>query len=279
MGVWFKHDTAYFRNRKIADLSKDAKLLDLAAIGMCKEQKTDGVMTPAMVRMAAAEVDAKLPGAVKELVAVRRWEGRDDGGYDVHDYREWQGTAAQQEANQKATRERVDGLRKRRRNDDGNAPCNGVTPAVTTAEGNATGNAGSTADVTQPRVRERDLSISGLNHQVSRAHEGPRQGSADFDSSNLKTQVNPNDDPVAARWLGLFDPPRRKEAMAALQRCRKHVAEHVIDQAIGRGIEAETPPQTPGWLLKSVANEVRQAKASFENWQEIIAELTGKTAD
>lgn len=83
---WARLEDGYFTHRKVADLSKDAKLVDLAAIAFSARELRDGELTRADVRIVAAQVDVGDPFAVaEELVTAGRWS-RNERGYVIHDY-------------------------------------------------------------------------------------------------------------------------------------------------------------------------------------------------
>jgi len=83
---WARLDDNYFTHHKIAELSKDAKLLDLAAIAFSAREMRDGDLTRADIRVIAAQVDIDDPFTVAtQLVTAGRW-GRAERGFVIHDY-------------------------------------------------------------------------------------------------------------------------------------------------------------------------------------------------
>jgi hypothetical protein len=94
--TWVRLEDCYFTHRKVADLSKDAKLLDLAAMAYSARELRDGMLSRSDVRIVAAEVDVHNPlGVAAQLVNAGRWGQRTGGGFVIHDYlqynpsREW----------------------------------------------------------------------------------------------------------------------------------------------------------------------------------------------
>jgi len=85
--TWIKIDDQFFQNPKIIDLSKDAKLLYLCALTYCGSQLTDGIISKSALRVISATVDVSSTVAT-ELVHVGLWEVT-EGGYDIHDYLEY----------------------------------------------------------------------------------------------------------------------------------------------------------------------------------------------
>jgi hypothetical protein len=85
--TWVRLEDCYFTHRKVADLSKDAKLLDLAAIAYSARELRDGVLSRADVRIVAAEVDVDEALVVAgQLVSAERWGRVQGGGFVIHDY-------------------------------------------------------------------------------------------------------------------------------------------------------------------------------------------------
>jgi hypothetical protein len=127
---WAKLDDQFFAHPKIINLSKDAKLLQLAAITYCAGQLTDGLVTPGAVRMICAQVDVEA-ASIQELMAAGVWEA-DGTNYYVHDYLDYNPSGEQVRAERAATAKRVATWRENhpKRNGVTNTVRNGVsTPA------------------------------------------------------------------------------------------------------------------------------------------------------
>lgn len=138
---WVKLDDQFFHHPKVIDLSKDAKLLHLAALTHCAGQLTDGLITAGALRSIAALVDVDcnavtnmLQGvtcnAVTELLLAGLWQ-KEGSGYRIHNYLKYQPSAAQEKARRQAGSERVAAWR------DRNKSSNAVSNAVTSGVGNA----------------------------------------------------------------------------------------------------------------------------------------------
>jgi len=130
--TWVKLDDQFFAHPKVIDLSKDAKLLYLAALNHCAAQLTDGALSSGAVRAVAALVDVQRSVA-EELVNAGLWETTDTG-YAVHDYLTYNRTAEQVKADRAANTERQSRYRDRHASES-NAVTNtiikeGVTPLV-----------------------------------------------------------------------------------------------------------------------------------------------------
>ncbi len=127
---WAKLDDQFFAHPKIINLSKDAKLLQLAAITYCAGQLTDGLVTPGAVRMICAQVDVEA-ASIQELLAAGVWDV-DGKNYRVHDYLDYNPSGEQVRAERAATARRVAEWRANhpKRNGVTNTVRNGVsTPA------------------------------------------------------------------------------------------------------------------------------------------------------
>lgn len=101
--TWAKLDDQFFLHPKVIDRSKDAKLLFLAGLTYCAGQLTDGLISPASLRMIAAQVDVPREVA-DELLAAGLWE-MVEGGYHVHDYLNYNPTGDEVRARREARAE------------------------------------------------------------------------------------------------------------------------------------------------------------------------------
>jgi hypothetical protein len=85
---WIKLDDQFFTHPKIVDLSKDAKLLYLAALTYCGAHLTDGGLTRGALRVVAATVDVP-PETAEVLLAAGLWSAADDG-VQISNYLQYQ---------------------------------------------------------------------------------------------------------------------------------------------------------------------------------------------
>jgi hypothetical protein len=129
--AWVKLDDHIFGNPKVIELSKDAKLMYMAALTHCSAQLTDGALTPGAVRLIAAMVDVERDCA-DELVAAGLWEQLEDG-YRVHDYLEYNPTAERVRAEREAAKDRMRRARSPevRANNPRSSPRSSPSPAPT----------------------------------------------------------------------------------------------------------------------------------------------------
>jgi hypothetical protein len=85
---WIKLDDQFFTHPKIVDLSKDAKLLYLAALTYCGAHLTDGGLTRGALRVVAATVDVP-PETAEVLLAAGLWSAAADG-VQINNYLQYQ---------------------------------------------------------------------------------------------------------------------------------------------------------------------------------------------
>jgi hypothetical protein len=128
---WARLDDSYFTHRKVAALSKDAKLLDLAGIAFSARELRNGELTRTDIRMIAAQVDVEDYAAVAlELVKAGRWS-RSDGGYTIHDYLKYNPSREQVLHEREMNAQRVEKWREKHKDTDPPPSRNGITPGIT----------------------------------------------------------------------------------------------------------------------------------------------------
>jgi hypothetical protein len=109
--TWVKLDDGFFRNPKTIAAGPQATLLYLAGLCYCQAGLTDGVIASDAMGLLAAE--ARVPDwepIADRLVAIGLWERR-SGGYQVHDYLEYNPPAEQVKRDREAAAERMRRLR------------------------------------------------------------------------------------------------------------------------------------------------------------------------
>jgi hypothetical protein len=82
---WVKLDDTFWSNRKLERLSDRAYRLYMRSLGYCSQYLTDGVMDTTDLRTIGAT-----PKVCQELVAGGCWDPVPDGGYQIHDYLQFQ---------------------------------------------------------------------------------------------------------------------------------------------------------------------------------------------
>ena len=125
---WVKLDDAFFSNRKVRAVSVQASHLAIAGLCFCAQNENDGHLLDDDVRLIAnmAKV-GPVSKLLEELVKVGIWE-RENGGFAVHDFLEYNPSHNELEQKRAATKKRVTAYRSR--------ACNGVGNGVTTSVGN-----------------------------------------------------------------------------------------------------------------------------------------------
>lgn len=247
---WVRLDDAFFRHPKVANLSKDAKLLFMAGLTYCAGALTDGFVSTAGLRIVAAEAGVKATSS-RELVDAGLWHKRGDG-FDIHDYLEYQPSAESERKRRAETKERVRNLRQRRRGGaSGNAvtppPGNAVTPPVTRGvtdpPGNAVSNAARTQDVRQPRSRTPCVSSSSSDLHRAAAANG------ELETHDVETQL-------AQRMVGVVTDAggraKLEEARAVSAWALRWLDASRVDETIGRCAELADPPRTIGYFAKAM---------------------------
>jgi hypothetical protein len=172
---WARLEDNYFTHAKVINLSKDAKLLDLAGIAFSARELRDGKLSRLDMRTAAAQVDVDdAMAAADELVAAGRWV-KDGDGYAIHDYLKYNPSREEVLKERDASAKRVAEWRESRRK-GGNAVSNGVTNGVRNggdSEGVDADEAGNArTNAVTPGVR------NGVSNTVSDDEEAPRTGNA-----------------------------------------------------------------------------------------------------
>jgi hypothetical protein len=90
--MWTKLDDGFFLHRKVIRLEPSAKLLHVAALVHCAGNLTDGLLTPADVRIVSAHAGVE-ETHVEALVSAGLWEIRTDG-FQIHDWHDFNPSAA-----------------------------------------------------------------------------------------------------------------------------------------------------------------------------------------
>lgn len=88
--AWVKLDDDFFSNPKVMRAGRDARDLYLAALCFCNRGLTDGHIPQEALRRLAADADIdNVRDAAERLIAVGLWDAC-EGGYQIHDYLEYQ---------------------------------------------------------------------------------------------------------------------------------------------------------------------------------------------
>lgn len=106
---WFKLDDSTYDHPKIVQLSDGAFRLWVTAGLYCARHLTDGQVSEATLRVLRAKAKH-----CDELWVAGLWHRNPDGGYDFHDWSDYQPSRAEVQVRRKATRERVARYRDKR---------------------------------------------------------------------------------------------------------------------------------------------------------------------
>lgn len=100
-------DDAFFDHPKVLSVSKDAKILSVAAICYCGNMLTDGFIPYGAVAVLGAKTGVtKTKQAVEELLAARLWEVA-EGGFTAHDYLDYNTSADKVRAKRESAKIRM----------------------------------------------------------------------------------------------------------------------------------------------------------------------------
>ena len=123
--TWVRVSDDFMDHPKVIELGADAPVavtLWLAGLGYCNRYLTDGHLPAGIVPRLTALPPGDLKRAADALVSVNLWELR-EGGYQVHEYAEYQWSRERVLAERTANRER----QARWRDEHGNGVTNGVS--------------------------------------------------------------------------------------------------------------------------------------------------------
>lgn len=265
---WVKIDDAFFTNRKVEGLSKDAKLLFIAALTWCARELTDGFVSATGLRTSAALVDVKVTTA-KQLVDAGLWSKRSDG-HDVHDYLEYQRTA---EDERQRRREHADRMKAWRESRKGRRPPPGDGSRDTShdesreqeRDGSREPPSEGVSDALPVPVPDPDVSLSSVSGLRLLEAESAKSGEGNPQANGKGGPPPWAGDRHAERWNAFVDrvvavlgPRSFGGAVALVDRWRTLLDHHLIDQAIFLCEHAEKPPRLIGYFEKTLATTAAQ---------------------
>lgn len=130
--AWVRFDDGFFRHPKVVAAGRDARDVFMASVCYANANLTDGFIPEGALRMIAADAGINShTKAVKSLLSNRLWFVT-DGGYQIHDYLDYQVSAASVTASQSSNRKRQQEWRNKNRNAKDNGQRNGVTNSPVT---------------------------------------------------------------------------------------------------------------------------------------------------
>lgn len=137
---WARFEDDYLSNRKLVTLSTAAIALDMAGIIYSARELRDGVLSAADVHVVTSLIHIrKWQVLAAELVDAHRWHPREEGGFVIHDYLDYQPSRQQILAERAAGRDR----KRRERAPNGHfvRPDSGGNPQGIPRESNGSHNA------------------------------------------------------------------------------------------------------------------------------------------
>jgi hypothetical protein len=172
---WVKLDDRFPSHRKVALLSDRAFRLHVSAICWCAENLTDGRIGDRELALVAHVRNVK--ATAKQLEEAGLWD-RDDDGWVIHDYLDYNPSREQVLVERKKNAARQEAFRKRRNgkptppSDGGsNASSNGVTPDPETHDGDTTATRrkhdGDTTATSKGPVPDEEPQVSEIRNGVT----------------------------------------------------------------------------------------------------------------
>lgn len=103
-----RFELGFTRHRKVFRLSDAAFRLWASAIDYSREQRTDGVIEPAdLAAIPRGTAGAWKASVANELVAAGLWHKREGGGWQIHDFLDWQDSSVEANRKREQARERM----------------------------------------------------------------------------------------------------------------------------------------------------------------------------
>nr|WP_241670751.1 hypothetical protein [Streptomyces lavendulae] len=169
---WVKLDDRFPSHRKVALVSDRAFRLHVSAICWCAENLTDGRITDRELALVAKIRGIK--ATAKALEDAGLWD-RVDGGWEIHDYLDYNPSREQVLAERKKNAERQEKFRKKRNGKPVPPDGNGVTPDSPDATGTHDGDTnatrrrhdGDTTATGNGAVRETEPQVSEVRNGVT----------------------------------------------------------------------------------------------------------------
>lgn len=214
--AWFKVDDNFYDHPKVDELSLAAVGLWLLTGTYCARQLTDGFIPTRRIEKLGGNNDA----VIAELVSAGLWDEA-DGGYQFHDWGEYQPTKDSVESKRESDRERK---RRQRRNPSGqfeeSARSHGGTPDGITAESRVESHRPGPArpdpspSVPTRRRPERPIPDEWAPNDAHKAYASKKNISLDFQVERFRNHAQANDrrardwDAAFRNWLLKAEPSK-----------------------------------------------------------------------
>lgn len=189
--AWVRFDDGFFRHPKVVAAGRDARDMYTSSIFYANQNLTDGFVPEGALRIIAADAGVTSHAkAAKALVREGLWL-EVEGGYQIHDYLDYQVSAASVTDKQTANKRRQQEWRDRNRNAQSNAPRN--------AKRNTDSNAVINNDVTRT---DKD---NYKNNVISDEITPPKSPKAKSAPEESETDTAPNGTGGSDTPFALFD--------------------------------------------------------------------------
>ncbi len=246
---WVYIDDKFDQHPKVIEAGSDAAWLFVAGLCWSNRNLTAGRIPRSAVRLLTDKRPAPL---VARLLAVVLWELADGDAYLIHDYDFWNQTAkSMSDRARKAAERRWENERKAKPKED--APASAPADAGALPE-QSSGNAPAHARAPGP--------LSPLPSPVVKT--SPSDSSRGDPAWPETIEATPNGTGVAklvsrlASVCAVKGPKAKAEALEVVSLCKRHVADQLIDEAIGYMSRLDKQPQHPQYLLEMIPDWAEQ---------------------
>lgn len=240
--TWVKLDDGFFYNRKVMALSNGAKLLFVAGVCHCNHQLTDGFIETGAARTLLGML-ALRPKVCGELVEAGMWHKR-EGGYEVHDYLQYQRDATT------ARREKAEAKERMRRLRSGRS--SGTRSPRTDGE-----RSDELRSLPDPSPQSPDV-VTIPDNSRGAPSDGPGMGTSPNGNPPADLQER-----LASRLAQACTGKRRgsvqRDAERVVSWALGHLDERLIDECIGRAAEQQPPPVMPVYVAAVIEQRAAES--------------------
>ncbi len=233
--TWVRIDDQFFNHHKVMELTNQAKLLFVASLCHANAQLTDGFVSGGAARALAGSLGIPTK-ASKELVDAGFWH-KQEAGYSIHDYLEYQLSAKQIRVERDKAKERMQRLRSGRGSGEQPPEQSGGVPPT-----------GSPSPTPTP--------ISTSSRSCLQVDVGHGSETENEKATDIAVRI----DALLAR-SGKHPPPKRTAAIV------KHASQHLdlatIDEAVGYLETLREPPRSQNYVVRVIADWAGQRGISF----------------
>ena len=175
---WIRLDDQWFDHPKFLGVSDAGQILWIKGLTYAVRHLTDGFI-PSLAVPKFLQDPKRASAAIKDLIRAGLWI-EVQGGYQVHDYKDYQPLASKVKAERAATRERVKRWRETHLSESSNAVTGNVTNAVSngppragdglsgSGSGSGGGSRGATIGLALPPVVVEDSKVTAIRNRILR---------------------------------------------------------------------------------------------------------------